>query len=180
MDSSALRAVALRVAALALLLLLVLFAAIAVRTLSRLPDATVYLIRSEPTSFTLQPAVRRLGSRDPEGYAREAVLALAEGATASEREEGLASAVPEDTRATDVRFADGVLEVELSPAFDEGGGTASMRGRLEQLRWTLTRPTAVTEVRLRMDGAPLEVLGGEGLLVDPAWSRPPGEDLPRW
>lgn len=179
-DVADVRAVALRVTALALLLLLVLFAVIAVRTLSRLPDATIYLIRSEPTSFTLEPVVRRLRADDPEEFARAAVRALAEGPTAAEAADGLSSAVPEDTRASSVRLEDGRLRVDLGTAFDAGGGTASMRGRLEQVRWTLTRPTGVTELALYMDGSPLEVLGGEGLMVPTRWNRPESGNLPRW
>lgn len=180
MDVADVRAVALRVAALALLLLLVLVSVIAVRTLSRLPDATIYLIRSEPTSFTLVPVVRRLGAREPEAFAREAVRSLAEGPTAAEVAQGLSSAVPPGTGATAVRLEDGRLEVDLGEAFTSGGGTASMRGRLEQLRWTLTRPGGVSELALSVEGEPLDVLGGEGLLVDPVWSRPEDETLPRW
>ena len=103
MDRAALRAVALRVAALALLLLLALVAVLSVRTLGRLPDATIYLIRSEPTSFTLEPVRRQLGNRDPDDFARLAVAALADGATPGEAAAGLASAVPEATEVLSAR-----------------------------------------------------------------------------
>lgn len=180
MDTAAVRAVALRVAALALLLLLVLFSVIAVRTLSRLPDASIYLIRSGPTSFTLEPVIRRLGARNTDAHVRAAVRALAAGPTAAEAADGLSSAVPAGTTVREVRLNDGILTVDVSSEFDHGGGTASMRGRLEQLRWTLTRPTAVTAVQLWRNGAPLEVLGGEGLMIEPVWSRPAPPGLPRW
>ncbi|MDZ7800124.1 MAG: GerMN domain-containing protein [Trueperaceae bacterium] len=180
MDRAALRAVALRVAALALLLLLVLVAVIIARTLNRVPDATIHLIRFEEDTFTLVPVHRRLGTREPAAFAHAAVAALAEGPTASEAEDGLASAVPEDTRVLSAELRDGSLTVDLSAEFEDGGGTASMRGRLEQVRWTLSGPSSVTSVRLSLDGAPLKVLGGEGLLVETSWSRPPSGALPRW
>lgn len=180
MDRAALRAVALRVAALALLLLLVLVAVIVARTLTRLPDATIHFVRFDGDVFTLVPVTRRLGTRDAASFAREAVAALAEGPTTAEAEEGLASSVPADTRVVDAELREGTLRVELSDAFDRGGGTASMRGRLEQVRWTLTGPTSVEAVQLRLHGVPLEVLGGEGLLVEPTWRRPSSGALPRW
>lgn len=180
MDRAALRAVALRVAALALLLLLVLVAVIMARTLTRLPDATIHLVRYDGGVFTLVPVARRLGTGGATSFAREAVAALADGPTAAEAENGLATSVPAGTRVVDAELREGTLRVELSAAFERGGGTASMRGRLEQVRWTLTGPTSVEALQLRLDGAPLEVLGGEGLLVEPTWRRPSSETLPRW
>ncbi len=181
MDRAALRAVALRVAALALLLLLAIVAVLTTRTLQRLPDATIYLIRYDDLSgFELEPVARRLGTNDAEGYARAAVAALAEGPTASEEARGLATSVPAGTRVADASARGGTLRVDLSSEVASGGGTASMRGRLEQLRWTLTRPSSVEAVDLWMNGEPLRVLGGEGLMVEPSWRRPDDERTPSW
>lgn len=180
MDRWAVRAVALRVAALALLLLLVLVAVLSTRTVGRLPDATLYWVRSDATSFTLAPRSRRLGSRDAASYARAAVAALAAGPNAEERAAGLGSAVPTGVEVVEAELRDGTLVVELSPAFASGGGSASMRARLEQVRWTLSQPTWVDEVALRLDDRPLTVLGGEGLMVEERWRRPADGRPPRW
>lgn len=181
MDRAAVRAVALRVAALALLLLLAIVAVLTTRTLQRLPDATIYLIRyDDRAGFELQPVARRLGTDDTEAYARAAVEALGDGPTEAEAAQGLSTAVPEGTRVLAASARDGTLRVDLSSEVGSGGGTASMRGRLEQLRWTLTRPSSVDAVDLWMDGEPLRVLGGEGLMVDPLWRRPDDGERPRW
>ncbi len=181
MDRAAVRAVALRVAALALLLLLAIVAVLTTRTLQRLPDATIYLVRYDDVSgFELEPVARRLGTDDGEAYARAAVAALTEGPTASEGARGLATSVPAGTRVLDASAGDGTLRVDLSSEVASGGGTASMRGRLEQLRWTLTRPSSIEAVELWMNGEPLRVLGGEGLMVEPSWRRPDDERTPRW
>lgn len=180
MDRDALRAVALRVAALALLLALTLVAVLTIRTLQRVPDATLYFVRTEATAFTLERAPRRLGTRDVAAYAEAAVAALAAGPTASEAEAGLWSAVPEGTRVLSAVLRDGVLAVDLSADVASGGGSSSMLGRLEQLRWTLARPASVDAVELAVEGRPLRVLGGEGILVDPRWSPPADGRLPRW
>lgn len=181
MDRAAVRAVALRVAALALLLLLALVAVLTTRTLQRLPDATIYLVRYDDRSgFELEPVARRLGTDDAEAYARAAVAALADGPTEAEAAQGLSTAVPEGTRVVGASARDGTLRVELSTEVASGGGTASMRGRLEQLRWTLTRPSSIETVDLWIDGEPLRVLGGEGLMVDPSWRRPDDDRTPSW
>lgn len=180
MAGAEVRTVVLRVAALALLLLLALVATITIRTLNRVPNATIYMVESGATRFTLQPVHRRLDAREPEGLARAGVSALARGPSEQERADGLTSAVPEDTEVREARFSAGRLVVDLNEAFTRGGGSASMLGRLEQVRWTLTQPNAVEELELRVDGDRLDVLGGEGLLVEQPWRRPAGEALPSW
>jgi spore germination protein GerM len=179
--------VVLRVAALALLLLLALVATLTVRTLNRLPDVTLYLVRVEPTHFELEPVHRRLGVRRPalaaaqptEATVRAALEALAAGPTPEEAQRGLGSEVPPATEVRAVRFADGVVTVDLSADFGVGGGTASMLGRLHQVRFTAARPRGVEAVRLLVEGAPLVALGGEGLVVEQPWI-PPERGTPRW
>lgn len=173
------RSVVLRVAALALLLLLALVGVLATRTMQRLPDAVLYLVRDEGTTFTLEPVHRRLRPSDPLDAARRAVEALAAGPTADEAARGLASEVPAATDVVGVAWAGDVLVVELDADVLGGGGTASMVGRVAQLAYTLTQPGAVAAVELRVGGRPVEVWGGEGLMTAWPWRRPEGA-LPRW
>lgn len=179
------RTVVLRVAALALLLLLAIVAAVTVRTLQRLPDTTLYLVRGEATTLTLEPVHRTLRSRgaDPEppsvAAVRAAVAALADGPTAQEAARGLSSEVPRGTEVLDARLDGTILTLDLSGDFVAGGGTASMLARLHQVRYTAVRPGAITAVSLYVDGAPLTVLGGEGIMVESVWS-PSSDALPRW
>lgn len=182
------RTVVLRVAALALLLLLVLVATLTVRTLQRLPDVTLYLVRSDATSFTLEPVHRRLrtqgarreGAAQPtEATVWAALEALADGPSDEEAQRGLGSEVPPATRVYDVRLDDGVVTVDLSADFTAGGGTASMLGRLYQVHYTAAQPGVVEAVRLLVDGDPVVALGGEGVMVGQPW-RPPERGLPRW
>ncbi len=181
------RTVVLRVAALALLLLLALVATIAVRTLNRLPDVTLYLIRSEPTHFELEPIHRRLGVGGPglaaervtEATVRSAIEALIAGPTPEEAQRGLVSEVPPATEVRSVRFEDGLVTVDLSADFEVGGGTASMLGRLHQVHFTAARPRGVEAVRLLVEGTPLTALGGEGIMVPQPWVAPEN-GTPRW
>ncbi len=180
------RTVVVRVAALALLLLLALVATLTVRTLYRLPDVTLYLIRSEPTTFVLEPVYRRMrvtrtaaSGHPSEATVRAAIEALAAGPTPDEAQRGLASEVPPATEVRSVRLDQGVMTIDLSAAFETGGGTASMLGRLHQVHFTAARPNAVEAVRLLVEGTQLVALGGEGIIVEQPWV-PPEHGLPRW
>jgi spore germination protein GerM len=173
------RSVALRVAALALLLLLALSGALALRTMQRLPDTVVYLVRDEGGTFTLEAVARRTRPDGALEGARAAVEALAAGPTAEEAVRGLASEVPAGTVVRSVFWSGDVLVVDLDAAVVAGGGTSSMVGRLAQLTYTLTQPRGVAEVELRVEGRALEAWGGEGVMVAWPWRRPDAA-LPRW
>lgn len=173
------RTVALRVVGLALLLLLVLVGTLVTRSLQRMPDTMVYLVRPEATTLTLEAAPRRLGPDGALEAARAAVEALAAGPTAAEAGRGLASEVPAGTRVRDVWWDGDVLVVDLSGEAVGGGGSASMIGRLAQITYTLTQPARVEAIEVRVDGLALEAWGGEGVMVAWPWRRP-AAGLPRW
>jgi spore germination protein GerM len=173
------RTVALRVVALALLLLLALVGALTFRVLDRVPDTTVYLVRDDGTAMTLEPVHRRLRPTDPLAAAAATVAALAGGPAADEAARGLGSEVPAATRVRSVGWRDDVLVVDLSAEVVAGGGSASMIGRLAQLTYSLTQPSGVDAVELRVEGTLLEAWGGEGVMTRWPWRRPEG-GLPRW
>lgn len=175
------RTVVLRVVALALLLLLALVGVITWRTLSRLPDMLVYFARDTGSAFRLEavPRVARAGG-GVEERVRAQLAALASGPTDAEAGTGLATLVPEGTRLLGATLDDGLLTVDLSREFTAGGGTASMMGRLYQVYYTLTQPADVDAVSLRVEGRPLTVLGGEGIVVDPVWVRAGQPEAPAW
>lgn len=171
------RTVVLRVSALALLLLLALFAAIAIRTMQRLPDMTLYFVRDQGTTFTLTPVYRHMGRLSVKQRVASQVAALAAGPEAGER---LSSAVPAGTRLLDARLDGDVLTIDLSHEFEQGGGTASMIGRLNQLYYTVTQPAGVEAVRLLVEGEEVRVFSGEGLLLEQPWVRAAQPAQPVW
>lgn len=103
---------------------------------------------------------------DDGGPAAQAVRALVEGPTDAEREAGISSAVPEDTELLGITIEDGRAVVDLSGDFEQGGGSLSMFARLAQLTATLTSFDTVDGVELRLDGEPVDVFSGEGILLD--------------
>lgn len=170
----------LRVAALALLLLLALVAVITVRTLQRVPATVLYFIRSDETRFTLEPSYRSGGRAHPTDLAAHLVRALADGPTPDEAARGLASAVPADTAVLGSSLSDGVLTIDLNGAFERGGGSASMMGRLNQLFYTLTQPSDIDAVVLEVEGRTVGTFGGEGILVPVPWQRSEAPERPTW
>lgn len=174
------RTVVLRVVALAMLLLLALVSAIAVRTLGRLPDTAIYFVASRGDSFTLEPVGRRNRARASEDRARATIAALVAGPTPGEAARGLSSALPAELDVFDTRLVDGVLTVDVSVDLELGGGSALMLGRLNQLLYTLTQPHEVDAVSLRIEGDTVTVFGGEGILLDNPWWRAEHPDLPVW
>lgn len=128
-------------------------------------SVAVYFLRDEKVS-----PVRRTIAATP-AVARAAMTALLEGPTKEEAKDGLASAIPAGTHLRDIALADGVATVDLDGSFDDGGGSESMLGRVAQVVATLTRFPSVERVAFRIDGAPVEAIGGEGVVVDPPIGR---------
>ncbi|HEY4607091.1 MAG TPA: Gmad2 immunoglobulin-like domain-containing protein [Acidimicrobiia bacterium] len=89
------------------------------------------------------------------------------GLTSSEAELGITTAIPSGTHLNGIEVEAGVATVDLSSEFGDGGGTLSMRARLAQLVFTVTGyDPAITGVRLQLEGSPVEVFSGEGLILD--------------
>jgi spore germination protein GerM len=119
---------------------------------------SVYLVRGQRLGVTRRsvpvPAVLR-----------GALVALLEGPSAAERDEGLTTAIPAGTRLRSVALADGTATIDLSREFQSGGGTLSMSLRLAEVVFTATQFGNVDRVALRIEGTPISVLGGEGLVL---------------
>lgn len=132
------------------------------------PETTsvaVYLLRDERVS----PVRRTVPATT--AVARAALEELLDGPTQAEAASGLVSTIPEGTALRDVSIANGVATVDLDGRFDDGGGSASMLGRVAQVVATLTRFPTVERVAFRLDGRPVEAIGGEGVVVDPPVGR---------
>lgn len=133
-------------------------------------ELRIYFVRDEKVGA----AGREVEGTKAVGTA--AVRALLEGPTADERAAGLVTAVPEGTTLRDLSIADGVATVDLSRAFNEGGGSVSMLLRVAQVVYTLTHFATVERVRFRIEGRPVNAIGGEGVVVDPPVDRADFED----
>jgi len=174
------RTVVLRVAALAILLLLVLFSVLILRTTSNLPDALVYFVNSQPTYFELQPALRQIPASDDEELVELLFEELRSGPTEAEQDAGLATLIPAGTQLLNASVDDGIATVDLSEEFEQGGGSSQMQGRLFQLFYTLTQPNGIDGVSLLIQGQPVRSFSGEGILVEQPWLREEQPVDPIW
>ena len=130
-------------------------------------ETTVYFTRGEE----LVPATRTVPDRgDLSLAAADAVRELLAGPTAAEREAGLGSEIPTGTRLLDLQIgSDRVASVDLSREFETGGGTAAVQMRLGQVACTLDNVVALDiadGTRFLLDGEPVEVFSGEGIVLD--------------
>jgi spore germination protein GerM len=134
-------------------------------TRDRTTSLAVYFLRDGKVS-----PVRRTIAATP-AVARAALTELFEGPTDDEAAAGLVSVVPAGTTLHDISLENGTATVDLDGAFDDGGGSASMQGRIAQIVATLTRFPTIERVAFRLDGKPVEAIGGEGFVVDPPVGR---------
>ncbi len=70
------------------------------------------------------------------------------------------------TRLLDLAISDGTAMVDLSRAFESGGGTLEVTLRLTQVACTLDQFESVEGVRFALEGELLNVFSGDGIVVD--------------
>ncbi len=108
-----------------------------------------------------------------------ALESLLEGPDSFEEDYGLRTAIPDGTQLLGLEIGDGIARADLSSEFESGGGSASMQARLAQVVYTLTQFPTVEGVLFSLDGEPIDVLGGEGVVIDhPLTRRDYAELLP--
>jgi germination protein M len=132
---------------------------------------SLYLLRGEK----LGVAERRVPQTvKPATAALEALLS---GPTATERAAGLTSAVPRGTRLLGLSLDGTTARVNLSARFASGGGSLSVQARVAQVVYTLTRFPTIDAVDFMLDGALIETLSGEGLILDAGQTRADWRDF---
>jgi germination protein M len=120
-------------------------------------------------TYRTEPATPRVGTA-----ALESLLA---GPDTFEEGYGLSTAIPEGTQLLGLSIEDGIARADLTSEFESGGGTLSMQSRLAQVVFTLTQFPSVEGVVFSLDGEPIDVLGGEGIIIDQPLQRRDYADL---
>jgi hypothetical protein len=95
-----------------------------------------------------------------------AVEALLEGPESFEAQSGIQSAIPTGTQLLGLEIEDGIAFVDLTSEFESGGGSFSMFMRLAQVVCTLDQFPTVKGVLFKLDGEPVDIFSGEGLILD--------------
>ena len=98
--------------------------------------------------------------------ATAAMKALLAGPSPAELASGLATSVPAGTKLLGISIKKGVATVDLTSQYQSGGGSLSMKARLAQVVYTLTQFPTVRAVLFHLDGEPVNVFSGEGIVLD--------------
>ena len=114
----------------------------------------------------LVPVLRDIPKTQAVGAA--AMAALIDGPKGAELEgrPAMYTDIPDGTRFLGLTIDAGVATVNLSKEFESGGGSASVIGRLAQVVYTLTQFPTIKTVAFQLDGEPVEVFSGEGIVLD--------------
>lgn len=123
-------------------------------------DVLVFFMRGEYVA-----PVRRHVPATKE-VAKAAMEELIAGPTSEEKAAGFTTALPDRTLFLGIALNGSVATVDLSKEYESGGGTLSMTARLGQVVYTLTQFPTVDSVLFKLDGKPVEVFSGEGLILD--------------
>jgi hypothetical protein len=105
-----------------------------------------------------EAATRRIGTA--------ALEALLEGPESFEAETGLGTAIPQGTQLLGLQIENAIAFVDLTSEFESGGGSFSMFLRLAQVVCTLDQFPTVKGVLFKLDGEPVDIFSGEGLILD--------------
>ncbi|WP_414530008.1 GerMN domain-containing protein [Nodularia chucula] len=128
---------------------------------------SVYWLKPTDTSFDLVPQPIQIAATQPNQALEQAFQALLAGPT-----EGTDSTtIPQGTQLLGVKLENDEVHVNLSDNFTEGGGSASMIGRVGQVVYTATTLNPNAKVYIEVDGQQLDILGGEGLELEQPLTR---------
>ena len=93
-----------------------------------------------------------------------AIKELISAPTRWEKNKGLSSEIPSNTKILSVREGSNNILIDLSPAFESGGGAESIYIRVRQLIKTSQANTNLP-VFLYINGRQADVIGGEGIMI---------------
>lgn len=131
-------------------------------------NVQVYWLDASGNSVKLMPSSIAV---EKSAQPQEALEAAFEHLLAGTSEQNYATTIPEGTELLGLSVEPDGVHVNLSEEFTTGGGSTSMMGRIGQVIYTATGTDANSPVWINIEGEPLKVLGGEGILVEQPMTR---------
>ena len=127
----------------------------------------IYWLKNTENSLELVSRPVTVSSSESNIVLQEAFNGLLKGST----DAALDSTIPQGTKLRGMTIQNDGIHIDLSQEFTTGGGSASMSSRLAQVIYTATSLQPKAKVWIDVEGKPLEVLGGEGLLLEQPLTR---------
>lgn len=130
--------------------------------------AQIYWVRDRSTDLEFVPTPSNSESNNsPEARITAAMNRLLE----TPPNQDLTTTIPRGTKLRSLRIESNNVYVDLSQAFTSGGGSLSMQGRIAQVLYTASSLNPKAQVYFSVEGKPLTVLGGEGLIIEQPLTR---------
>lgn len=132
--------------------------------------AQVYWLNPQNSTLELISSPVEIAEKDevsPEDKITQALEELLQGSD----QENHSSTIPPNVELLGVQMKPDGVHVNLSEEFSFGGGTASMTGRVAQVLYTATSLEPNGPMWLEIEGETVEVLGGEGLILEQPLTR---------
>jgi spore germination protein GerM len=127
----------------------------------------IYWLKTVENKIELAAAPIALNEAQPNVVLKAAFEKMLQGSP----DPTLTSTIPANTKLQDLRIQPDGIHVDLSSEFTTGGGSAAMMGRVAQVIYTATTLDPKASVWISINNEPLEVLGGEGLVLDQPMTR---------
>jgi spore germination protein GerM len=129
--------------------------------------AEIYWLKDNGTNLVLAPQPVKIAAAQPNQVLEKAFQNLLAGPT----EGSDSTTIPQGTKLLGLKVNKDEVHVNLSEEFTQGGGSSSMMGRVGQVVYTATTLNPDAKVYIDVNGQKLDVLGGEGIVVDQPMTR---------
>lgn len=101
-----------------------------------------------------------------------AIKQLLKGPSIIEKSKGYFTEIPKNTRFRSIKREGNIVKVDFTKELElYGGGTATVKGLLSQIVYTLTDLEGIEKVHILVNGKEEIALGGEGYIIDKPLSR---------
>lgn len=129
--------------------------------------ANIYWLKDNGTNLALAPQPVKIAAAQPNQVLEKAFENLLAGPT----EGSDSTTIPQGTKLLGLKVNNDEVRVNLSEDFTSGGGSSSMMGRVGQVVYTATTLNPNAKVYIDVNGKKLDVLGGEGVVLDQPLTR---------